>query len=104
MIEVQNESPAMSGGQIQDTWEVWNVTKEGQEFLVLQGLSESEAKTIAEEYSSNSSRTFYDEETQRELDADYEAREGGMPEQTIESKRTQPKQNDLDFTMDNIGL
>jgi hypothetical protein len=72
-----------SGIQVQDTWEVWNVTKSGDEFLVLDGLSEKEAEEIAEQFTQDPSKKYFDEEKGIEVNAEFAARNGGVPQTAV---------------------
>lgn len=72
-----------SGIQVQDTWEVWNVTKSEDEFLVLDGLSEKEAEEIAEQFTQDPSKKYFDEEKGIEVNAEFAAKNGGVPQTAV---------------------
>lgn len=69
-----------SGVKVEDTWEVWNVTNEEDEYLVLDGLGQKEAEEIAEQFTQDPSKKYFDEEKGIEVNAEFEARNGGQPQ------------------------
>ena len=75
----QDNPTNTSGIQTQHTWEVWNVTKEDDEFLVMEGLTKDEAEEVAEQFTQDPSKKYFDEEKGVEMNAEYEAKDGGTP-------------------------
>ena len=78
LSEVANQHN--SGIEVQDTWEVWNVTKDDDHFLVLDGLSEEEAEEIAEQFTQDPSKKYFDEDRGVEVNAEFAAKNGGQPQ------------------------
>jgi hypothetical protein len=78
-----------SDNSLDNTWAVWNVTNPSDEYSVLEGLSEQEAKDLAQKLTDNPEKVYIDPETGVEHDGVFEARETHTS--TTESVQKPPK-------------
>jgi len=73
-----------------NTWGVWNVTNPNDEYSVIEGLSEEEAKSLAQTLSDDPEKVYIDPETGVEHDGIFEARESYNNTETVQTPLQRP--------------
>lgn len=77
------------------TWGVWNVTNPNDEYSVIEGLSEEEAKDLAQTLTDNPEKVYIDPETGVEHDGIFEARESYNDTDTVQTPLQRPNKDTL---------
>lgn len=106
MMAISTHSPTpQSTPTVQNTWGVWNVTNPEDEYCVVDGLSESEAKKMAERFTDDPEMVYIDPESGVEHPGEYEARNGGATSDVTPQASQMPKRSgNEDLSFDNPSL